>query len=83
MLLYLRRSRNFEVPASSIAREDVGVIAQEVIKSLEEVQDWVSTKARSLLTSAGALEETLGVGKLMKATEDVQSEEATISEANA
>jgi len=83
MLLYLRRSRNFEVPASSIAREDAGVIAQEVIKSLKEVQDWVSTKARSLLTSAGALEETSGVGELMKATEDVQSEEAAISEANA
>jgi len=43
-----------------------------VIKSVEEVQDWVSTEARSLLTSAGALEEeTSGAGELVKATEDV------------
>jgi len=61
-----------QVPASRIAREDTGVIAHEVIKSVEEVQDWVSTEARSLLISADALEEeTSGVGELVKATEYV------------
>jgi len=55
-----------------------------VIKSVEEVQDWVSTEARSLFTSAGALEkETLGAGEPVKATECVQGEEAAISEADA
>jgi len=80
----LELAKEIEVPASSIAREDAGVIAPEVIKSVEEVQDWVSTEARSLLISAGALEEeTSGAGELVKATEDVQREEAAISEADA
>jgi len=80
----LELAKEIEVPASSIAREDAGVIAQEVIKSVEEVQDWVSTEARSLLISAGALEEeTSGAGELVKATEDVQREEAAISEVDA
>jgi len=80
----LELAKEIEVPASSIAREDAGVIAQEVIKSVEEVQDWVSTKVRSLIISAGALEEeTSGAGELVKATEDVQREEAAISEADA
>jgi len=35
----LELAKEIEVPASSIAREDAGVIAQEVIKSVEEVQD--------------------------------------------
>jgi len=44
----------------------------------------VSTEAKSLLISAGALEEeTSGAGELVKATEDVQREEAAISEADA
>ena len=80
----LELAKEVEDPALSIAREDVGVIAQEVIKSVKEVQDWVSTEAKSLLISAGALEEeTSGAGELVTATEDVQREEAVISEANA
>jgi len=80
----LELAKEVEDPALSIAREDVGVIAQEVIKSVKEVQDWVSTEAKSLLISAGALEEeTSGAGELVKVTEDVQREEAAISEADA
>jgi len=80
----LELAKEIEVPTSSIAREDAGVVAQEVIKSVEEVQDWVSTEARSLLISAGALEEeTSSAGELVKATKDVQREETVISEADA
>ena len=77
----LELAKEIEVFASSIAREDVGVSAQEVIKAAYEVQDWVSTEARSLLTSAGALKETSGAGEPVKAAEEVQREEAAFSEA--
>ena len=44
----------------------------------------MSTEAKSLLISAGALEEeTSSAGELVKATEDVQIEEAIISEVDA
>ena len=42
-------AKKIEVPASSIAREDVGTDAQEVIKAAEVEQELVATEASSLL----------------------------------
>jgi len=50
----LELAKEIEVPASSIEREDVGVSAQQVIKVAEEAQEFVTTKAKSLLISADA-----------------------------
>ena len=47
----LELAKEIEVPASSIAREDAGVSAQQVIKVVEEAQEFVTTEARSLLIS--------------------------------
>jgi len=40
--------KQIEVPASSIAREDAGAAAQEVIKAAEVVQELVATEAEGL-----------------------------------
>jgi hypothetical protein len=42
-------AKGIEVPVSSIAREDVGVSAQQVVKATEEVHNLVTSEARSLL----------------------------------
>jgi len=40
----LKLAKEIEVPASSIAIEDVGVSAQQVIKAAEEAQEFVTTE---------------------------------------
>ncbi|RHN66797.1 hypothetical protein MtrunA17_Chr3g0095541 [Medicago truncatula] len=58
----LELAKEIEVPVSSIAREDVGADAQEVIKAAEVVQEFVETEAGSLvvLTAEGVQEENVG-----------------------
>jgi len=82
----LELAKKIEVPASSMAREDVGVSAQQVIKAAEEAQEFVTTEAGSLLILVYArVEESSGAGELVKVTEGVQKEagcsEADVSEA--
>ncbi|RHN60523.1 hypothetical protein MtrunA17_Chr4g0026751 [Medicago truncatula] len=63
----LELAQEIEVPASSIAREDVGAYAQEVTKAAKVVQELVATEAGSLL---------------MASVEGVQEENAGCSEAD-
>jgi hypothetical protein len=58
-------TKRIEVPVSSIAREDVGVSAQVVIKATEEVQELVTSEAGSLLMVAaeGVQEENVDTSK--------------------
>jgi len=44
----LELAKQSEVPASSIAREDAGAAAQEVIKAVEVVKELVATEAEGL-----------------------------------
>jgi nucleotide-binding universal stress UspA family protein len=45
-------AKGIEVPASSIAREDAGIVAQQVVQAAEEVQEMVTSEAGSLLMVA-------------------------------
>lgn len=65
-------AKGIEVPISSIAREDVGVSAQQVVKATEELQDLVTSEAESLLMIAGE-----------KTTEEVQEDDDASSGAAA
>lgn len=42
-------AKGIEVPVSSIAREDVGISAHQVVKAAEKVQDLVTSEVGSLL----------------------------------
>ncbi|RHN51733.1 hypothetical protein MtrunA17_Chr6g0472141 [Medicago truncatula] len=64
--------KGIEVPVSSIAREDAGISAQQVVKATEDVQDLVTSKGGSLLLIDGELEKT---------TEEVQEGNAGCFEA--
>jgi len=46
-------AKGIEVPASSIARENAGTIAQQIVKAAEEVQELVTSEAGSMLMIAG------------------------------
>jgi len=60
----LELAKEIEVPASSIAWEDAGVSAQQVIKAVEDAQEFVTTEAKSLLISADVqVEESSGAGE--------------------
>jgi len=61
----LELAKHIEVPASSIARENVGADAQEVIKAAEVVQEVVATEAEGLamVTAEKAQEGNTAVSK--------------------
>ena len=65
-------AKGIEVPASSIASENAGTIAQQIVKAAEEVQELVTSEAGSLLMIAGE-----------KSIEEVQKDDDVGSEATA
>jgi len=70
----LELAKQIEVPASNIARENVGADAQEVIKAAEVVQELVATKAEGLAMVTAekaqegntAISEALGSSKALE-----------------
>jgi hypothetical protein len=55
-------ARGIEVPASSLAREDAGVVAQQVIQESEDLQNLASSEAENMLmivTADGGAQEDI------------------------
>lgn len=53
-------SKQIEIPASNISREDVGADAEQVLKASKEVQSLVAFEAENLLNiAAGSSEATI------------------------
>jgi hypothetical protein len=66
----LELAKGIEVPASSIARDDAGDIALQLVQATEEVQEMVTSEVGNMLMIVGE-----------KAAEEVQEDEAAGSEA--
>ena len=73
-------AKQIEVPASNIARENVGADAQEVIKATEVVQELVATEAKGLtmVTAEKAQEGNTDVSKAPGSSEAPEGNSETL-----
>lgn len=51
-------AKGLEVPASSLAKEDAGVVAHQLVQATEDLQDLATSEARSMLMAVNAGEDT-------------------------